>query len=63
MRKKQKRQETDKNDYEVALYRKMNDMPEIKKGYRVCLKCDIEFYSHDLKNQKTCDLCRRGRYE
>ncbi len=33
----------------------------IKKGKRLCLKCDRLFKSDDLANQKTCGYCRQEK--
>lgn len=34
---------------------------EIKSGKRACLKCDRNFLSQDLANNKMCDNCRTAK--
>lgn len=46
--------------------RSKNDLPPIRYGNRECLKCEDEFFSENLKQEKMCYKCRSyysGRYQ
>lgn len=42
----------------VSDLRKAFGLQEIRRGYRECLMCVREFFSHDLVNMKCCGKCR-----
>lgn len=44
---------------EIIKLRKHFGLPPIKTGNRNCLRCGIEFFSEDLRNQFNCYHCRR----
>lgn len=51
-------------DYQnVQLLRLSIGVAPIKKGTRICLMCDKEFFSQDLHNMKCCYKCRREEVE
>lgn len=43
--------------------RKSMSLQPIRRGFRECLKCEDQFYSYDLINQKCCDKCRHEKDE
>ena len=52
---------SDKDSKIVTKIRKEFGLQPIRKGNRRCLKCDRNFNSPDLANQKMCRVCRDER--
>ena len=46
---------------EIKKVREQAGLPPLKMGYRNCLRCDIHFFSEDVKNQRNCTCCRLER--
>lgn len=42
---------------EISVLRKNIGIPQIKKGERKCLRCDVVFFSEDLTRNKICYQC------